>query len=143
MRPYRAILFDVRNKAGALRPLRLSVLAPLACAALAATVSCANLHEVDKAHEDARTKGKYHVRLSDKSDEVQGTCKFIRTIQPEYDPTGKPTNSSLPDYYREWAVYYGADTVLVRGTLAEAYQCGPVPLNPDGTPKNLYGQNPQ
>jgi hypothetical protein len=33
--------------------------------------------------------------------------------------------------------------VLVRGTLAEAYQCGPVPLNPDGTPKGLYGQNPQ
>jgi hypothetical protein len=133
----------VRNKVGALLPLRPAVFAPLALAALAATFSCANIKETDKQHEEARTKGKYHVRLTDKSDEVQGTCKFIRTIQPEYDPTGKPTDAQLPDYYREWAVYYGGDTVLVRGTLAEAYQCGPVPLNPDGTPKGLYGQNPQ
>jgi hypothetical protein len=122
----------VRHKAGVLLPLCLSV--------LAATLSCANIHEADKNREDARTKGKYHVRLTDKSDEVQGTCKFIRAIQPEYDPVGKPTNAQLPDYYREMAVYYGADTVLVRGTLAEAYQCGPTPLNPDGTPKGLYGQ---
>lgn len=125
---------------------RRSAAAAALCASLVAglsAISCANITEVDKAHEEARTKGKYHVRLTDKSDEVQGTCKFIRTIQPEYDPTGKPTNAQLPDYYREWAVYYGADTVLVRGTLAEAYQCGPTPLNPDGTPKGLYGQNPQ
>jgi hypothetical protein len=116
---------------------------PLLCLSLTvlfAASSCANIHEVDKSREEARTKGKYHVRLTDKSDEVQGTCKFVRAIQPEYDPTGKPTNAQLPDYYREQAVYYGADTVLVRGQLAEAYQCGPVPLNPDGTPKSLYGQ---
>ena len=119
-----------------------SPLLPLCIAALAATLSCANIKETDKAHEDARTKGKYHVRLTDKSDEVQGTCKFVRAIQPEYDPVGKPTNAQLPDYYREQAVYYGADTVLVRSTLAEAYICGPGPLNPDGTPKSLYGENP-
>ena len=125
----------VRNRAGF--PL-------LVCLAAAfATLSCANIKEADKAREEARTKGKYHVRLTDKSDEVQGTCKFVRAIQPEYDPTGKPTNAQLPDYYREQAVYYGADTVLVRGQLAEAYICGPGPLNPDGTPKGLYGQNPQ
>ena len=127
----------MKSHAGLLRKLRL---AAVAGTVLASAVSCAHVQEIDKAHEEARTKGKYHVRLTDKSDEVQGTCKFIRAIQPEYDPTGKPTNAQLPDYYREWAVYYGADTVLVRGTLAEAYQCGPVPLNPDGTPKSLYGQ---
>ena len=130
----RAILKNVKNAD--------RLLVALCLAALSATLSCANIKEVDKAHEDARTKGKYHVRLTDKSDEVQGTCKFVRAIQPEYDPVGKPTNAQLPDYYREQAVYYGADTVLIRSTLAEAYICGPGPLNPDGTPKNLYGENP-
>jgi len=137
----------VTHTVGFRSPRRLrSAAAATLCASLVAglsAISCAHITEIDKAHEEARTKGKYHVRLTDKSDEVQGTCKFIRTIQPEYDPTGKPTNAQLPDYYREWGVYYGADTVLVRGTLAEAYQCGPTPLNPDGTPKGLYGQNPQ
>lgn len=110
-----------------------SRLPALAAALLAA--SCTNIKEADKAHEDAATKGKYAVTLTENAEKVQGTCKFIRNIEPKYDPVQEPAPSQLADYYRTQAVLAGADTVLVRanGQLGEAYVCGPSPLNPDGT----------
>ncbi len=96
---------------------------------------CANIKEADKAREDASTKGKYAVRLTEDTEKVQGTCKFVKNLEPQYDPVQIPAPSQLSDYYRTQAVLVGADTVLVRanGRLGEAYICGPGPLNPDGT----------
>jgi len=97
--------------------------------------ACANLKEADKAKEEASTKGKYAVRLTEDAEKVQGTCKFVKNIEPQYDPVMVPAPSQVPDYFRTQAVLAGADTVLVRadGKLGEAYICGPSPLNPDGT----------
>jgi len=97
--------------------------------------ACTNLKEADKAREDAQTKGKYAVRLTEDGEKVQGTCKFVKNIEPQYDPVQVPAPSQLPDYYRTQAVLVGADTVLVRGNgkVGEAYLCGSSPLNPDGT----------
>jgi hypothetical protein len=99
---------------------------------------CAHIKEADKAKEEASTKGKYAVRLTEDTEKVQGTCKFVKNIEPQYDPVQIPTASQLPDYFRTQAVLAGADTVLVRGKLGEAYICGPGPLNPDGTLKAPY-----
>lgn len=97
--------------------------------------ACTNLKEADKAREEASTKGKYAVRLTEDGEKVQGLCKFVKNIEPQYDPVQIPAPSQLPDYYRTQAVLVGADTVLVRGNgkVGEAYICGPSPLNPDGT----------
>ncbi len=108
----------------------------LVAAGLAAIVvagGCTNLKEADKAKEEASTKGKYAVRLTEDGERVQGTCKFVKNIEPQYDPVQIPAPSQLPDYFRTQAVLAGADTVLVRGKTGEAYICGPGPLNPDGT----------
>ncbi len=108
-------------------------LAALAAALLAA--ACTNIKEADKANQEASTKGKYAVTLTENAEKVQGTCKFIKNIEPKYDPVQEPAPSQLADYYKTHAVLAGADTVLVRGLgqLGEAYLCGPSPLNPDGT----------
>jgi hypothetical protein len=97
--------------------------------------ACTNLKEADKAREEASTKGKYAVQVTDNAEKVEGTCKFIKNIEPQYDPVQQPAPSQLSDYYRTQAVLAGADTVLVRvnGRLGEAYICGSGPLNPDGT----------
>jgi hypothetical protein len=97
--------------------------------------ACTNLKEADKAREEASTKGKYAVTVTDNAEKVEGTCKFVKNIEPQYDPVQIPAPSQLSDYYRTQAVLAGADTVLVRvnGRLGEAYICGPGPLNPDGT----------
>jgi hypothetical protein len=104
-------------------------------AALLVMSACTNMKEADKANEDAHTKGKYAVRLTEDGEKVQGTCKFVKNIEPQYDPVMIPAPSQLPDYFRTQAVLAGADTVLVRGNgkVGEAYICGPGPLNPDGT----------
>lgn len=105
----------------------------LGLAALLAIGGCTNLKEADKAREEASTKGKYAVRLTEDTEKVQGLCKFVKNIEPQYDPVQIPAPSQLPDYFRTQAVLAGADTVLVRGKTGEAYICGPGPLNPDGT----------
>jgi hypothetical protein len=103
--------------------------------ALVLAVACTNIKEADKAHEEAATKGKYAVQVTENGERVQGTCKFVRNIEPQWDPVQIPAPSQLADYYKTQAVLLGADTVLVRGDgrLGEAYICGPGPLNPDGT----------
>ena len=105
----------------------------LALALLAA--ACTNIKEADKAHQEASTRGKYAVTVTENAERVQGTCKFVRNIEPQWDPVQIPAPSQLADYYKTQAVLLGADTVLVRGDgrLGEAYICGPGPLNPDGT----------
>ena len=104
--------------------------------ALALLAACTSIKEADKAREEASTRGKYAVRLTEDVEKVQGTCKFVKNIEPQYDPVQIPAPSQLNDYYRTEAVLAGADTVLIRGTqgrVGEAYICGPGPLNPDGT----------
>ncbi len=107
--------------------------AAVGLAAVLAMGGCTNLKEADKAREEASTKGKYAVRLTEDTEKVQGLCKFVKNIEPQYDPVQIPAPSQLPDYFRTQAVLAGADTVLVRGKTGEAYICGPGPLNPDGT----------
>jgi len=108
-------------------------LSALAIALLA--LACTHIKESDKAHEEAATKGKYAVQITENVEKVEGTCKFVKNIEPQYDPVQIPAPSQLSDYYRTHAVLAGADTVLVRGQgkVGEAYICGPGPLNPDGT----------
>lgn len=100
---------------------------------LLALVACAQWTERDQNMELARTKGKYAVRLTDDIEGVEGHCKFVRMLSPDSDPVKPPTLAELPDWLRTYAVYYGADTVIVRGKIGDAYICGPGPLNPDGT----------
>jgi hypothetical protein len=102
-------------------------------AALVCVSGCAQLHEADQNMELARTQGKFHVRLTENPEEVEGTCKFVRMISVDIDPVKPPTKAELPDWFRTYGVYYGADTVLVRGKAGDAYICGNGPLNPDGT----------
>jgi hypothetical protein len=64
---------------------------------------------------------------------VVGSCEFVRNIIADDEPAFRPTDAELPDYFKTQAAYIGADTVVVRGRTAEAYICGPGPLNPDGT----------
>ena len=104
-------------------------------AALVVSIGCAHSAEQQKAEQDAATKGKYAVRLTEDSESVVGTCKYLRTLLPDDEPVTRPTNAQLSDYYRTKAVLLGADTVVVRGRMGEAYLCGPTPLNPDGTRK--------
>lgn len=107
-------------------------------AAVLASGGCTNLKEADQARTDASTKGKYAVRLTEDTEKVQGLCKFVKTIEPQFDPVEVPAPSQIPDYYRTKAVLAGADTVLVTGRTGEAYICGSGPLNPDGTRRQDY-----
>ena len=106
---------------------------------LCLAVACAHLSEMDRNRELAKSSGKYKVKLTEDSETVQGQCKFVRYIEPSYDPIMAPTKAEFDDYLRVEAVLLGADTVLVRNKVGEAYQCGPTPLNPDGTRKGEYG----
>jgi len=106
--------------------------------------ACAQNQAFQQARTDARTKGKYKVRLTTNAESVVGVCKFVTTIEPEQDPVGAVPSSQYADYFRIEAVYRGADTVLIReGKVGEAYICGPAPLNPDGTLKTTYDSPPQ
>jgi hypothetical protein len=106
---------------------------PLVVLLLLAAGSCTQITEADMNMELAQTKGKFHVRLTEDGESVEGTCKFVRMITPANDPGKPPTLAELPDWFRTRAVYFGADTVIVRGNAGDAYICGPGPLNPDGT----------
>src|SRR5262245_28114132 len=114
----------------------------LAAVALCLAAACAHLTEADKNRELAKTSGKYKVKLTEDSETVQGQCKFLRYIEPSYDPIMAPTKAEFDDYLRVEAVLLGPDTVLVRQRVGEAYLCGPTPLNPDGTRKSEYGSVP-
>jgi len=112
--------------------------------ALVVCIGCAQSQAVQQARTDAKTKGKYKVRLTTNAESVIGVCKFVVMIEPQQDPIGAIPVSQYPDYFRIEAVYKGADTVLVRGgKVGEAYICGPGPLNPDGTLKTQYDSPPQ
>jgi len=100
-----------------------------------AAAGCAHVNEASQAHDLAATQGKYHVTLTGDVEAVAGRCQFVRNLVPDDEPTFRPTDAELPDYFRTEAVYNGADTVVVRGRVGEAYICGPGPLNPDGTRK--------
>lgn len=104
-------------------------------AAVIALAGCAEVNAAKKAHDLARTQGKFKVRLTSDVEGVAGRCKFVRNIVADDEPGFRPTDAELPDYFRTEAVYNGADTVVVRGRVGEAYICGPGPLNPDGTLK--------
>ena len=107
-------------------------------------LGCAQTQAAQQARTDAKTKGKYKVRLTTDAESVVGVCKFVAMIEPAQDPVGMVSEAQYPDYFRTEAVYKGADTVLVRGgKIGEAYICGPGPLNPDGTLKNQYDSPPQ
>lgn len=98
-------------------------------------LACAAAVENEKARQEARSTGMYQVRIAndDEREKVAGTCTFVRTINADDDPVRRPLDAELRDYFRIEAVYLGADTVYVAGRVAEAYICGPGPLNPDGT----------
>ncbi len=77
--------------------------------------------------------------MTEDAERVEGTCKFVRLLNPQYgQPVDSPTDAQLPDYFRTEAAFYGADTVLVRGNVGDAYICGPGPINPDGTRKEVF-----
>jgi len=115
----------------------------LLLAALAGVPACTATKAYQKDVDDANAKGKYKVRLTTDPEAV-ANCKFMKAIDPSQDPVGGVTRSQYPDYFRVHAVLMGADTVLVReGKFGEAYQCGPTPLNPDGTPKAVFDTPPQ
>jgi hypothetical protein len=112
--------------------------------AMLVCLGCAQTQAAQQARTDAKTKGKYKVRLTTDAESVVGVCKFVMMIEPQQDPVGMVSESQYPDYFRTEAVYKGADTVLVRGgKIGEAYICGPGPLNPDGTLKNQFDSPPQ
>jgi hypothetical protein len=104
-------------------------------ALLAGALACANAVENEKARHDARTTGLYQVHIinDDEKENVTGHCRFVRTINADDDPIRRPMDAELRDYLRAEAVYLGADTIYIDGRTAEAYICGPGPLNPDGT----------
>jgi len=108
-----------------------------AIALVAGTIACANAIENDVGRKQARSTGMYQVHIigDDQKEHVQGTCKFVRTINADDDPVRRPMDAELRDYLRAEAVYLGADTIYIDGRTADAYICGPGPLNPDGTRK--------
>src|SRR5476649_1356807 len=106
------------------------------------SLGCAHVTEADKSRTQANTVGKYKVRLTEDTEAVQGHCKFIRYIEPDYDPIQRPPPSQLNTYFQVEGVLLGADTVLVRGRIGEAYICGPGPLNPDGSLRDPYPSAP-
>jgi hypothetical protein len=104
-------------------------------AVLLVVAGCAEMNETKKQHEMARTQGQFKVRLTNDLESVAGRCKFVHNLNADDEPGYRPTDEELPAYFRTEAVYKGADTVVVRGRVGEAYICGPGPLNPDGTLK--------
>ncbi len=116
---------------------------PVWAVLVAASVACAQNQAAQTAWNEAKTKGQYKVRLTTNAESVVGTCKFVMMIEPIQDPVAPVPESQWAEYFRTQAVYKGADTVLVRGPIGEAYICGPAPLNPDGTLKTVYDSPPQ
>jgi uncharacterized protein YceK len=100
---------------------------------VALIAGCSSINEAQKQHELARTKGKYKVKLTAESEEIAGRCKYVHALVADDEPSFRPTDAELPDWFRTEAVYKGADTVVVKGRIGEAYICGPGPLNPDGS----------
>ena len=113
-----------------------------AVVAVAVAIGCSHITEADKSRTQANQVGKYKVRLTEDAEQVQGHCKFIRYIEPDYDPIQRPSPSQLNTYFQVEGVLLGADTVLVRGRTGEAYICGPGPLNPDGSLRDPYPSAP-
>ena len=50
--------------------------------AVAICLGCAQSQAAQQAHTDAKTKGKYKVRLTTDAESVVGTCKFVAMIEP-------------------------------------------------------------
>jgi len=101
-----------------------------------AWIACAQFAAKNDARSQAESMGKYKVHLTTDRESVEGHCKFVKSILPDFDPiiVARPVDDQhLADYYRVEAVLLGADTVLVDGRTGEAYICGPLPLNPDGS----------
>ena len=113
------------------------LLLPSLVLAAVLTAGCAQVTEAQKGREQAKSTGKYKVKLTEDPESVVGTCKFVTSINADFNFKGPQTQTGLYDYFREEAVYASADTVLVRGRVGEAYICGPGPLNPDGTLRTL------
>jgi len=109
----------------------------VAAASLGWVLACANAIENDQNRVKARSRGLYQVRIAneDEKEKITGSCKFVRTINADDDPVRRPMDAELRDYFRAEAVYLGADTVYIDRRTADAYICGPGPLNPDGTRK--------
>lgn len=105
-------------------------------------VACAQVTEAEKNRKLAYSTGKYRVKLTEDSESVVGTCKFVFSINADFNFTGPQTQAGIYDYFRAEAVYAGGDTVLVRGRVGEAYICGPGPLNADGTLRVLPEPTP-
>jgi hypothetical protein len=97
----------------------------LAVSLLTLAIGCADHVADHQAREKAYESGKLAVTLTSDAEKVVGTCKYVRTIQPDLIPRNKPTDEQLPDYYRAEAAYSGANTVLVKGRTGEAYNCAP------------------
>lgn len=119
----------------------------LLAAVLLAAAGCAHVSEADQNMELARTKGKFQVRLTQsgtaEAESVEGKCKFVRMVMSSGEGAKPPTRAELPDWFRTEAAYYGADTVIVRDNAADAYICGPGPINPDGTRQGALPEGPQ
>ena len=90
------------------------IAALLGFAPLILSLGCSHVADY-QSRQQASSTGKDKVELTTDAERVVGTCKFVRAIQPDLIPLNKPTDAQLPDYYRQEAAYYGADTVLVRG----------------------------
>ena len=119
------------------RASRAAVAAALPTLLALTGLACANAVENEKARQQARSTGLYQVHIvnDEEKEKLQGLCKFVRTINADDDPVRRPMDAELRDYLRAEAVYLGADTIYIDGRTAEAYICGPGPLNPDGTRK--------
>lgn len=111
--------------------------------AVVLSAACAQVTEAEKNRKLANTTGKYRVKLTEDSESVVGTCKFVVSINADFNFTGPQTQAGIYDYFRAEAVYAGGDTVLVRGRVGEAYVCGPGPLNADGTLRVLPQPSPE
>jgi hypothetical protein len=106
-------------------PIGLQARRALLLSFMTLTFGCAD-HVADyQARQQAYSTGKFKVTLTADSEKVLGTCKYVRTIQPDLIPRNKPTDAQLPDYYRAEGAYDGANTVLVEGRTGEAYNCAP------------------
>jgi hypothetical protein len=76
--------------------------------AMLVCLGCAQTQAAQQARTDAKTKGKYKVRLTTDAESVVGVCKFVMMIEPQQDPVGMVSESQYPDYFRTEAVYKGA-----------------------------------
>lgn len=127
----------MRQNRTAIAPIARQAALFFIAASLGGILACANAVENEKARQQARATGMYQVRIAneDEKEKIAGSCKFVRTINADDDPVRRPMDAEIRDYLRAEAVYLGADTIYIDGRTADAYICGPGPLNPDGTRK--------